>query len=98
VVKQATSAAEARKIIQEFLPDMLISDIEMPEEDGYSLMRKIRELPEEEGGGTLAIALTAHAREEDRRQALDSGYNVHLAKPVEPDILIRTVANLTGRG
>jgi PAS domain S-box-containing protein len=97
-VKLASSAAEARKIIRDFLPDMLISDIEMPEEDGYSLMRRIRELPEEEGGGTLAIALTAHAREEDRRLALESGYNVHVAKPVEPDLLIRTVANLTGRG
>ncbi len=69
----------------------------MPEEDGFSLIAKIRELPAEKGGKIPAIALTAYARSEDRIQALRSGFQMHIAKPVEPSELIAVVANLTNR-
>jgi CheY-like chemotaxis protein len=66
----------------------------MPEEDGYSFIRKIRERPAEKGGGTPAIAFTAFAREDDMRQALDSGFQVHLAKPIDPAVLVMNVVHL----
>jgi len=69
----------------------------MPDEDGFSLIRKIRELPVEQGGKVPAIALTAYARAEDRVKALRSGFQMHVAKPVEAAELIAIVANLAGR-
>ena len=69
----------------------------MPDEDGFSLIKKIRELPNGEGGNVPAIALTAYARAEDRVKALRSGFQIHIAKPVEPAELIAVVANLAGR-
>ncbi len=69
----------------------------MPEEDGYSLIRKIRALSNEQGGNIPAVALTAYARAEDRVQALRSGFQMHIAKPVESAELIAAVANLAGR-
>jgi CheY-like chemotaxis protein len=66
----------------------------MPDEDGYSLLRKVRKLDATQGGETPAIALTAYAREEDRTQALSAGFQMHLAKPVEPDELANVVAKL----
>jgi PAS domain S-box-containing protein len=78
-------------------PDVIVSDIGMPGEDGYSLMRKIRALPPERGGRTPAVALTAYAREEDAHRAFAAGYQLHLAKPVEPAQLANVVANLGGR-
>jgi CheY-like chemotaxis protein len=77
--------------------DVIISDIGMPEEDGFSLIGKIRDLPDEEGGNVPAIALTAYARAEDRVRAIRSGFQMHIAKPVEPAELIAVVANLGGR-
>ena len=77
--------------------DVVISDIGMPERDGYQLMRAIRTLPAERGGRTPAIAVTAFARSEDRTRALLAGYQVHLAKPIEPHELVVTVASLTGK-
>ena len=74
--------------------DILISDIGMPEEDGFTLIKKIRELPDDRGGRIPAIALTAYARVSDRLQALRAGFQMHIAKPVEPDELIAVVANL----
>ena len=69
----------------------------MPDEDGFSLIGRIRRLTDEQGGNTPAIALTAYARAEDRVRALRSGFQMHVAKPVEPAELIVVVANLAGR-
>jgi CheY-like chemotaxis protein len=83
--------------IQRSRPDVLLGDIGMPNEDGYSMIRRIRALPPEQGGRTPAAALTAFARAEDRTAALLAGYQMHLAKPVNPTELIAVVANLAGR-
>ncbi|MDQ4120946.1 MAG: PAS domain S-box protein [Acidobacteriota bacterium] len=96
-VWSAGSAAEAFNEIKRERFDVILSDIGMPEEDGYSLIRKIRDLPDEQGGNMPAIALTAYARAEDRVQALRSGFQLHIAKPVESAELIAAVANLAGR-
>ncbi len=96
-VTLANSAAEAFEAIKREKFDIVVSDIGMPEEDGFSLIRKIRKLSNEEGGNVPAIALTAYARAEDRVLALRSGFQMHLAKPVEPAELIAVVANLAGR-
>ncbi|MDB5299661.1 MAG: two-component hybrid sensor and regulator [Phycisphaerales bacterium] len=77
-----------------FLPDVIISDIAMPDEDGYDLIRAVRALPPENGGATPAIALTAYAREEDRLRALDAGFQAHLPKPIDPAALTATTAQL----
>ncbi len=69
----------------------------MPEEDGYSLIRKIRNLPDTQQKQTPAIALTAFTRAKDRMQALSSGYQNHVSKPVEPDELITVIASIMGR-
>ncbi|WP_306299017.1 ATP-binding protein [Nostoc sp. T09] len=78
-------------------PDVLISDIGMPDMDGYMLMRQVRRLPLEQGGQVKAIALTAYAGEGDQQQALHTGFQQHLAKPVEPDTLVRAIAKLLRR-
>ncbi|GAA6620465.1 response regulator [Scytonema sp. NUACC26] len=88
------SAGEALKALLELKPDVLISDIGMPLEDGYSLIGKVRQLTAEQGGQIPAIALTAYARDEDRVQAVSAGFQIHLSKPVEPDELAMAVANL----
>ncbi len=88
------SAQEAIATISASPVDVLISDIGMPEEDGYSLIRKVRTLPATQGGTIPAIALTAYARVEDQARALADGFHVHLSKPVEPDQLVAVVANL----
>ena len=96
-VTTAASAAEALEVIEVAPPDALVADIGMPGEDGYSLMRKIRELPPDRGGGVPALALTAYARPEDRARAMTAGFQHYVTKPVEPDELAAVVANLTGR-
>ncbi len=96
-VLKAASADAALQLIARERPDVLLSDIGMPERDGYDLIRALRALPIEEGGRTPAIALTAFARSEDRTRAMMAGYQVHLSKPVEPSELIATVASLVGR-
>lgn len=96
-VTTASSAAEAFELFQNSRFDIIISDIGMPDEDGFSLIRKIRKLSAERGGKIPAIALTAYARAEDRQQALRAGFQMHVAKPVEPDELLTVVANLAGR-
>ncbi|MGE5788241.1 MAG: ATP-binding protein, partial [Myxococcales bacterium] len=93
-VRVAGSVSEAWSIFREFLPDILVSDIGMPDEDGYSLMRKIRGLPAEMGGNTPALALTALARDEDRNRAIAAGYDAHLGKPVKPEELAKAVARV----
>jgi CheY-like chemotaxis protein len=91
------SAAEALVALQEHKPDILISDLGMPDEDGYSLITKIRALPSERGGDIPAAALTAYARSEDRMRVLRSGFQFHLPKPVDSAELVTVVASLAGR-
>ncbi|MEP0790220.1 MULTISPECIES: hybrid sensor histidine kinase/response regulator [Cyanophyceae] len=91
----AASAAEALKALELYNPDVLLSDIGMPEEDGYSLIRKVRSLSLERGGSIKAVALTAYAREEDQERAISAGFQMHVAKPVEPAELVAAVSSLT---
>ena len=97
VVTLATSVAEALASIDREKPDVVVSDIGMPGEDGYAFIRKLRALPREQGGRIPAIALTAYARAEDRRKALGAGFQNHAAKPIEPQELVLVIANLVGR-
>jgi PAS domain S-box-containing protein len=90
----AASAIEGLAILQRELPDMIISDIGMPGQDGYEFIKHVRKLRPEEGGKTPAAALTAFARAEDRTRALRAGYQSHVAKPVEPTELTAVVASL----
>jgi PAS domain S-box-containing protein len=96
-VQVAASAAEALQLMKSNRPDVLISDIGMPDVDGYELIRKVRALPQDTGGKIPAVALTAFARSEDRQRALRAGYQIHVAKPVEPVELLTVCASLTGR-
>jgi CheY-like chemotaxis protein len=93
-VTAVATVAEALEMVQQVKPDVLVSDIAMPGEDGHSLIRKVRLLKESQGGLTPAIALTAHARTSDRIQALSAGYQIHMSKPVEPAELVDVVASL----
>ena len=92
------SADEALAILERDQPDVLLSDIAMPDEDGYSLIRKVRARAAAQGGLVPAAALTAYASPEDRLKALRAGYHDHLPKPVDPAVLVETVANLARRG
>ena len=97
-VRTCASVAEALAEIEEWKPDVLVSDIEMPGEDGYALIRSVREREADEGGEKLpAVALTAHARAEDRMRVLSSGYQMHVPKPVEPAELAVVIASLSER-
>jgi signal transduction histidine kinase/CheY-like chemotaxis protein len=96
-VKACKSASEALLTLTDWKPDVLMSDIGMPEEDGYSFIEKVRALPRDKGGETPAAALTAYARDEDRRQALAAGYQMHIAKPVSSGQLVAMIARLAGR-
>lgn len=82
------------QLLETWQLDILISDIGMPVEDGYSLIRRIRALPAEKGGKVRAIALTAYAREEDRIRAISAGFHMHVSKPIDPLHLVAVVANL----
>lgn len=94
VVMQTASAMEALGIMPEFQPNLLLSDIGMPEVDGYILMRQIRAMSPEMGGTIPAIALTAYAAEADYQQAIAAGFGQHITKPVEPAKLVQAIANL----
>jgi PAS domain S-box-containing protein len=96
-VKATASASEALEVLADWQPDVLISDIEMPDIDGYSLIRRVRELEADRGGQIPAVALTAHARVEDRLRALRAGFQIHVSKPIEPNELAMVLASLTGR-
>ncbi len=89
------SAQEGLEVLQQFQPDVLVSDIGMPEEDGYTLIQKVRSLSTDQIRKIPAIALTAYAREEDSQRALLAGFQVHLPKPVEPTELVNAIASLT---
>jgi PAS domain S-box-containing protein len=93
----ASSAREGLDLLVTHRPDMILSDIGMPGEDGYDFMRKVRALPGDQGGRTPAAALTAFARAEDRTRALRAGYQTHVAKPVESTELTAVVASLATR-
>jgi signal transduction histidine kinase/ActR/RegA family two-component response regulator len=96
-VKACKSAREALAELMEWRPDVILSDIAMPDEDGYSFIGRVRALPQNEGGATPAAALTAYAREEDRKQALAAGYQMHIAKPIGAGQLVTMIAKLAGR-
>jgi CheY-like chemotaxis protein len=89
--------AEALAALQWRRPDVLLSDISMPGEDGYTLARRLRAFDTPDGGGIPALALTAHARPEDSEQAFLAGFDAHLAKPVSPDELAQAIARLAAR-
>lgn len=93
----ANSAGEALAALMQFKPDVLLSDIGMPDMDGYMLLRQVRALPPEQGGQIPAIALTAYAGDVNQQQALAAGFQRHIAKPVEPDELIGVIVNLIRR-
>ncbi len=96
-VRAASSAAEALEALTTWQPDILLSDIGMPQMDGYMLMRQIRAMPPEQGGEIPAIALTAYAGETDQRQVLKAGFQKHLTKPIDPADLAVVIASFTGR-
>jgi signal transduction histidine kinase len=96
-VRACASAHEALTALGEWKADLLVSDIGMPEEDGYALIRKVRALGPELGGAMPAIALTAFASVTDRSRALSAGFQMHISKPVEPFDLIRVIAELSGQ-
>lgn len=96
-VMTAGSAAEAIDLLRACPPDVLVSDIGMPVEDGYVLIKRVRALDSDHGGDVPAIALTAYARSEDRMRSVRAGFQLHVAKPVEPAELITMVASLARR-
>jgi CheY-like chemotaxis protein len=92
----ASGASEGLVLIEQERPEVILSDIGMPEMDGYDFMRQVRALGKSRGGGVPAIALTAFARSEDRQRALLSGYQSHISKPMEAAELVAVVASVTG--
>lgn len=96
-VLAVASASDALEMLSRMQPDALVIDTGMPNDEGYALIRQVRVLEAEQGVRIPAVALTAQASASDRRQALREGFQVHLAKPVEPVELVATLASLTGR-
>ena len=96
-VRAAGAVGEAMNALRAAVPDVLVSDLGMPGDDGYELMRQVRMLPSDAGGALPALAVSAYARESDRRKALAAGFRVHLAKPVAPAELVDQVARAAGR-
>ncbi|HEU4797047.1 MAG TPA: ATP-binding protein, partial [Pyrinomonadaceae bacterium] len=97
-VTATKSAAEALNVFSGDVPDVLISDIGMPDEDGYEFIQKLRALPPDQGGNTPAIALTGYASRKDKERALTAGYQLHIAKPIEQSDMMAAIAALVGRG
>lgn len=96
-VKSCKSAAEALKTFRAWKPDILVSDIGMPVEDGFSLIQKLRKQRLKLAREIPAIALTAYATEDDRARVLSAGFQVHIAKPIEPEVLVKSIAGAAGR-
>ena len=92
-----SNASAALDILAEEPIDVLLSDIEMPGTDGYQFLRQLRLRPSQKGGAVPALALSAYARTEDRLRALRAGFQLHLAKPVQPSELVTVVASLAAR-
>jgi signal transduction histidine kinase len=97
-VTTAGSAAEARELLQRQRPDVLVSDIAMPGEDGFALLQSVRMLPPELGGSVPAVAMTAYAREEDRARSLAAGFRCHIPKPIDPPGFVAALAELAREG
>jgi signal transduction histidine kinase/CheY-like chemotaxis protein len=93
-VRVCRTAADGLKMLTEWHPDVLVSDIEMPGEDGYSLIERVRALPAADGGRTPAVAMTAYGRQEDRKRSLTAGFSMHVPKPVDPGEFSAIVAAL----
>lgn len=93
-VFEAECAAEAFDLLRRERPDVLISDIAMPEEDGYMLIGRVRALAAEDGGRTPAVAVTAYAGRADRKRAMDAGFDDHFAKPIDIDALVETLLDM----
>lgn len=96
-VKTASSAEEGFEKVQMWRPDVIVSDIGMPGEDGYSFMKRVKTWAREAGGWIPAVALTAYARAEERVEALSSGYQIYVPKPVELAELITAITSLVER-
>jgi CheY-like chemotaxis protein len=96
-VAVASNAGEALRQFSDGRPDVLICDVEMPGEDGYSLIRKVRALGPRDGGSVPAVAVTAYGSVEDRIRLLAAGFQMHVPKPVEPAELLTVVASVAGR-
>jgi CheY-like chemotaxis protein len=97
-VTRVQSAARALEVLERERPDVLLSDIAMPVQSGFELIARVRALPPDRGGRTLAAALTAFATAEDRERVLAAGFTLHITKPVEPVQLVMAIAALLGRG
>jgi signal transduction histidine kinase/DNA-binding response OmpR family regulator len=97
-VRTSGTADEALQTLAEWSPEVLLSDIGLPGVDGYTFLRRVRELSTDSAGGVPAAAITAYAGGEDRQRALAAGFQTHLAKPLDPSELIAVVAKLAGRG
>jgi PAS domain S-box-containing protein len=95
-VTTAASAAEALRVLEDSPADVLVSDLAMPDQDGYDLIRRVRSLAPERGGNVPAVALSAYTRAEDRMRALAAGFSLHLPKPVDPGELVAALARLAG--
>ncbi|MBD1914097.1 MULTISPECIES: PAS domain S-box protein [unclassified Leptolyngbya] len=95
-VTAATSAQEALSILPQAKPDVLLSDIGMPEMDGYMLIQQVRALAPEQGGQIPAIALTAYAGDTNRQQVIAAGFQKHISKPIEPEVLVQAITGLVG--
>jgi CheY-like chemotaxis protein len=94
----ATSADEAMRQLVDAVPDAVVTDIGMPGEDGFALLRRVRQLPSDRGRDVPAIALTAYARPEDREAVLTAGFQAYVTKPVEPRDLVQTIADVVAAG
>jgi CheY-like chemotaxis protein/anti-sigma regulatory factor (Ser/Thr protein kinase) len=96
-VIDVASGLEALQVLDQSIPDVLLSDVGMAEMDGYMLIQQIRSRPPHRGGKIRAIAVTAYARDFDQQKAYQSGFQAHITKPVEPEILIKAIINLLDR-
>jgi CheY-like chemotaxis protein len=97
VITASSAEAAMEALAQKGRPDLIVSDIAMPGEDGYSLVRRMRALDPEQGGRIPAIAVTAYSRTEDRVQAMAAGFQMHLSKPVNASELAHAITSIIGR-
>ena len=95
-VRVSSNASEARRAVMAWHPDLMISDLGMPREDGYQLIRRVRNLPADQGGTIPAIACTAFARADVHQRARDAGFDAVVAKPVDIDTLVDTITHVAG--
>jgi CheY-like chemotaxis protein len=93
----APNAAEGLAVLRAIRPEVILSDIAMPHEDGYEFLRKVRSLPADQGGQTPAVAVSAHVYTLDRERAFDAGFQAFLAKPINPGVLVECVKRMVER-